>query len=90
MVKKDYVIGIDCSTSASKAIVWDKDGNCIAEGRSEIPLLVPKPEQAMRHGNDLFFQHFYSPKARGFNLHSDSSGSWPHVLLAASKVPLLP
>ncbi len=46
MVKKDYVIGIDCSTSASKAIVWDKDGNCIAVGRSEIPLLVPKPEWA--------------------------------------------
>ena len=46
MVKKDYVIGIDCSTTASKAIVWDKDGNCIAEGRSEIPLPAPKPEWA--------------------------------------------
>jgi xylulokinase len=46
MVKKDCVIGIDCSTSASKAIIWDKAGNCIAEGRYEIPLLVPRPEWA--------------------------------------------
>ncbi|MCK4804521.1 MAG: hypothetical protein KAT88_08180 [Spirochaetes bacterium] len=44
MIKKDYVIGIDCSTTASKAIVWDKEGNFIAEGREGIPLLVPKPE----------------------------------------------
>ncbi len=46
MIKKDYVIGIDCSTTASKAIVWDKEGNFIAEGREGIPLLVPKPEWA--------------------------------------------
>jgi xylulokinase len=46
MKPKDYVIGIDCSTTASKAIVWDKAGNFITEGREEFSLLSPEPEWA--------------------------------------------
>ena len=41
---KDYIIGVDCSTTAAKAIVWDKEGNPIAEGRKVMQLLTPKPE----------------------------------------------
>ena len=39
----DYVIGIDCSTTACKAIIWDRQGHAIAEGRSPLPLLTPNP-----------------------------------------------
>ena len=37
------LLGIDSSTTASKAIVWDRDGNAIAEGRSDIELRNPAP-----------------------------------------------
>ena len=33
MTKPEYVIGIDCSTTASKAVVWDRNGKAIAIGR---------------------------------------------------------
>lgn len=38
-----YVIGIDCSTSATKAVVWDEEGNSVAEGRATFPLESPRP-----------------------------------------------
>jgi xylulokinase len=38
-----YVIGIDASTTATKAVVWDRDGRAISEGRSEFPLAMPRP-----------------------------------------------
>ena len=31
-----YVVGIDCSTTATKAVVWDEEGNSVAEGRAAI------------------------------------------------------
>jgi len=40
---KDLVIGIDCSTTASKAIVFDKRGLAVAEGRCALPLFMPRP-----------------------------------------------
>ena len=40
---KDLVISVDCSTSASKAIVWDQVGHIVAEGRATFPLLNPVP-----------------------------------------------
>lgn len=44
---RDWVIGIDSSTTACKAIVWDtrgarRDARC-AEGRAALPLLMPRP-----------------------------------------------
>lgn len=33
MTARDLVIGIDCSTTASKAVVWDKTGRALATGR---------------------------------------------------------
>lgn len=33
MSSADLVIGVDCSTTASKAVVWDKSGRAVASGR---------------------------------------------------------
>jgi sugar (pentulose or hexulose) kinase len=40
---KDLVIGIDCSTTATKAIAWDGRGRLVAEGRSALALRNPQP-----------------------------------------------
>lgn len=37
------VIGIDSSTTACKAIAWDRNGRAMAEGRASYPLLQPEP-----------------------------------------------
>jgi len=40
---QDLVIGIDSSTTATKATAWDRSGNLVAEGRAAIPLANPAP-----------------------------------------------
>jgi len=40
---RDLVIGLDCSTTACKAIVWDKNGKPLAVGRAPLPMLKPRP-----------------------------------------------
>jgi sugar (pentulose or hexulose) kinase len=40
---RDLVIGIDSSTTATKAIAWDPTGAPAAEGRAAIPLAQPRP-----------------------------------------------
>lgn len=42
-MRKDLVIGIDSSTSATKAIAWDRQGTAIAEGRVAIAMSNPAP-----------------------------------------------
>lgn len=37
------VVGIDCSTSATKALAWTRDGRLVAEGRAALPLANPQP-----------------------------------------------
>ncbi len=37
------VIGVDCSTSACKAVVWDFHGNAVAQGVSPLSLIAPRP-----------------------------------------------
>jgi xylulokinase len=39
---RDLVIGIDSSTSATKAIAWDRSGGLVAEGRAPISLSNPQ------------------------------------------------
>jgi sugar (pentulose or hexulose) kinase len=39
----DLIIGIDSSTTAAKAIAFDRRGHVVAEGRASIPLSNPKP-----------------------------------------------
>jgi sugar (pentulose or hexulose) kinase len=41
-MKPDLVIGIDSSTTACKAIAFDKRGKAIAEGRAAIPISNPR------------------------------------------------
>lgn len=40
---KDLVIGIDSSTTATKAIAFDRGGVAVAEGRATVPLSNPLP-----------------------------------------------
>jgi sugar (pentulose or hexulose) kinase len=40
---RDLVIGLDASTTATKAIAWDRLGHQVAEGRAMVPLSNPKP-----------------------------------------------
>lgn len=37
-----YVIGVDCSTTATKAVAWDRDGRALAEGRATFSLNQPQ------------------------------------------------
>ena len=39
----DLVIGIDCSTTAAKAVVWSTSGRAVAEGRAPFSLSSPHP-----------------------------------------------
>lgn len=42
-MKADLVIGLDSSTTATKAIAFDRKGRIVAEGRAGVPLSTPKP-----------------------------------------------
>lgn len=39
----NLLLGIDSSTTACKAIVWDTRGAALAEGRAALPLWMPRP-----------------------------------------------
>lgn len=41
MAQKDLVIGIDSSTTATKAVAWDVEGRAVAVGRDTYPLSQP-------------------------------------------------
>ncbi|NJM28795.1 MAG: xylulose kinase [Rhizobiales bacterium] len=41
-MKQDLVIGIDSSTTATKAIAFDKRGRAVAEGRADVPISNPR------------------------------------------------
>ncbi len=38
-----FVLALDCSTTAAKAIVWDAQGRAVSEGRAAIALANPRP-----------------------------------------------
>ncbi len=42
-MRGDLVIGIDSSTTATKAIAFDRHGRTLAEGRAAVPMSNPKP-----------------------------------------------
>src|SRR5919112_6246352 len=52
MASADYVIGIDCSTTATKAVVWDREGNTVAEGRGTFSLSTPQPDWGEQNAED--------------------------------------
>lgn len=41
-MKPDLVIGLDSSTTTTKAIAWDRRGHAVAEGRAGVPMNNPK------------------------------------------------
>ncbi len=42
-MKRDLVVGVDCSTTASKAVVWDGEGRALAEGRAPLAVETRRP-----------------------------------------------
>ena len=42
-MRGDLVIGLDSSTTATKAIAFDRRGRIVAEGRAPVPLSTPHP-----------------------------------------------
>jgi sugar (pentulose or hexulose) kinase len=40
---QDLVLGVDCSTTASKVIAWDRDGKAVGEGRAPLQEIRPSP-----------------------------------------------
>jgi sugar (pentulose or hexulose) kinase len=50
--QKDLVVGVDSSTTACKAIAWDKAGNLIAESRTSFDMLSPNPNWFEQHATD--------------------------------------
>ena len=49
---KDVVVGLDSSTTATKAIAWNRQGVAIAEGRSSIPLASPHADWYEQNPDD--------------------------------------
>src|SRR4051794_14215138 len=37
------VIGLDSSTTATKAVAWNREGRAVADGRGEFSLALPRP-----------------------------------------------
>ncbi|MDZ4763950.1 MAG: FGGY-family carbohydrate kinase [Chloroflexota bacterium] len=51
-MQKDLVMGIDSSTTACKAIAWDKQGQAVAESRATYPMFSPAPNRYEQHADD--------------------------------------
>ncbi|GAB4556421.1 MAG: FGGY-family carbohydrate kinase [Anaerolineae bacterium] len=49
---KDLVIGVDSSTTACKAIAWDRNGRAVAESRATFELISPNPNWYEQRAND--------------------------------------
>ncbi|GAA1910078.1 xylulokinase [Nocardioides marmoribigeumensis] len=48
----DYVIGIDCSTTAAKAVVWNAWGEALSEARVTFELMQPRPGWGEQNAED--------------------------------------
>ncbi|MEZ4671589.1 MAG: FGGY-family carbohydrate kinase [Anaerolineae bacterium] len=49
---KDLVIGVDSSTTAVKAIVWDKRGKLVAQSRASFDMISPHPNYYEQRAED--------------------------------------
>ena len=59
----ELVIGVDSSTQSTKAIAWNRNGECIAEGRFDIPLSNPSPSRFEQNPEDWWKAFCMSTKA---------------------------
>jgi len=57
-MQRDLVIGIDSSTTATKAIAWNRSGAPVAEGRAAIPLAQPRPRYFEQEPEDWWRSTF--------------------------------
>ena len=48
----DYVIGVDCSTTAAKAVVWNDQGTSLSEARMTYDLSQPRPGWGEQNAED--------------------------------------
>lgn len=51
-MRKDLVVGIDSSTTACKAIAWDRTGKLVALSRATFDLISPQPNWYEQHAED--------------------------------------
>ena len=52
MPRGDLVIGVDCSTTAAKAVVWNSTGRAVSQARSTFELAHPRPNYAEQNPED--------------------------------------
>ena len=48
----DYVIGVDCSTTAAKAVVWNARGEALSQDRRTFELSQPRPGWGEQNAED--------------------------------------
>ena len=48
----DYVIGVDCSTTAAKAVVWNARGDALSQDRRTFELSQPRPGWGEQNAED--------------------------------------
>lgn len=51
-MNRDYVVGVDCSTTAAKAVVWNAAGGLVAQARSAFELVQPRPGWGEQNAED--------------------------------------
>jgi xylulokinase len=66
---KAYLMGVDLGTSATKAALYDTDGQLIAESTVDVPILYPKPGVVEQESED-----FYRTAAQAVNACMQQSG----------------
>ena len=52
MAERDYVIGVDCSTTAAKAVVWDRQGAAVSSARFAFEFSQPRPGWGEQNAED--------------------------------------
>lgn len=51
-MSRDLVIGVDASTTAAKAVVWNSEGEALSIAKSAYPLSTPKPGWGEQNAED--------------------------------------
>ena len=51
-MSRDYVIGVDCSTTSAKAVVWNATGTAIAQAKAGFELVQARPGWAEQNAED--------------------------------------
>lgn len=51
-MSRDYVIGVDCSTTAAKAVVWSSRGEALSQAKMTFELSQPRPGWGEQNAED--------------------------------------